>query len=98
MTTSNRPEPDRAFEVVLARSGTRMLIPAGQSILDTLLDAGISVPYSCHEGICGTCETRVLDGVPEHRDSVLFGEDAKCTDRMMVCVSRCAGDHLTLDL
>ena len=86
------------FDVLLHRSGMTLRVPAGKSILDVLVDAGIAVPHSCCDGVCGTCETRVLEGVPQHRDSVLFGDEAQSTDRMMVCVSRCAGPRLTLDL
>ena len=89
---------DAPFEVKLARSGLRLAVPAGTSLLDVLLEAGVAVPHSCCDGVCGTCETRVLDGVPDHRDSVFFGEEKRATDRMIVCVSRCIGPSLTLDL
>ncbi|MBI5276143.1 MAG: oxidoreductase [Burkholderiales bacterium] len=89
---------DDALEVKLARSAMTLPVPAGKSILDVLVEAGVSVQHSCCDGVCGTCETRVLEGVPDHRDSVLCGEDAKCTDRMMVCVSRARTPSLTLDL
>lgn len=86
------------FMVKLANSGVTLTVPPQKSILDVLIEAGIAVQHSCCDGVCGTCETRVLEGVPDHRDSVLFGEDANATDRMMVCVSRCSGTSLTLDL
>jgi len=86
------------FMVKLANSGVTLTVPPKKSILDVLIEAGIAVQYSCCDGVCGTCETRVLDGVPAHRDSVLLGDDANATDRIMVCVSRCYGDSLTLDL
>ncbi|MDB5874439.1 MAG: hypothetical protein JWQ07_3881 [Ramlibacter sp.] len=89
---------DRAFTLTLARSGNTLTVPPGKSILDVLIEAGIDVQHSCCDGVCGTCETRVLEGSPEHRDSVLLGEKANATDRMMICVSRCAGAALTLDL
>lgn len=89
---------DGEFEIKLARSGLRLKVPSTKSILDVLVEAGIAVQHSCCDGVCGTCETRVLEGVPEHRDSVLFGEDAQSTDRMMVCVSRARGSSITLDL
>lgn len=91
-------DADGAFEVRLARTGKTLTIPAGRSILDVLIDARVDVQHSCCDGVCGTCETRVLEGIPDHRDSVLFGEDAKRTDRMMVCISRSRGPSLTLDL
>jgi vanillate O-demethylase ferredoxin subunit len=87
-----------SFELKLAHSGVTLAVPPEKSILDVLVEAGIAVQYSCCDGVCGTCETRVLEGIPDHRDSVLLGEDANATDRIMVCVSRCAGKSLTLDL
>lgn len=90
--------PERAFQVHLQRSGRRLEVPAGQSVLDVLLAAGVEVPHSCCDGVCGTCETRVLSGRPDHRDAVLLGADAQARDRMMVCVSRCHDEVLTLDL
>lgn len=95
---STLPGAEGAFEIKLARTGTSLTVPADKSALDVLIEAGVSVPHSCCDGVCGTCETRVLEGQPDHRDSVLFGDDAKCTDRMMVCVSRSVGPRLTLDL
>jgi ferredoxin-NADP reductase len=98
---STGPAPDvtdTSFEVTLARSGVTLEVPADQSILDVIEDAGISVLASCCEGICGTCETVVLDGIPDHRDSVLSDEEHAANDVMMICVSRCAGDRLTLDV
>jgi ferredoxin-NADP reductase len=92
------PGGDGAFQITLARAGLKLDVPAGKSILDVLIEAGVNVQHSCCDGVCGTCETRVLHGIPEHRDSVLFGDDAKTTERMMVCVSRSAGPQLVLDL
>jgi ferredoxin-NADP reductase len=88
----------QTFEVRLARSGRSFHVPPDKTILDVLLDGGISVDYGCGGGICGACEVRVLDGVPSHQDSIFIGPDAGVTDRMMICVSRCAGAALTLDL
>ncbi|MDO8383596.1 MAG: PDR/VanB family oxidoreductase [Microbacterium sp.] len=85
---------EEAFDVYFARSDVRVRIEPGQSILEVGESAGADVFGSCLEGICGTCETRVIDGVPAHRDSVLNGED---TGTMMVCVSRAACSLLTLD-
>jgi len=82
------------FEVVVVAVPNRVHVPLARAAIE----AGIAVQYSCCDGVCGTCETRVLEGVPDHRDSVLLGEDANATDRMMVCVSRCTGAALTLDL
>lgn len=89
---------ERPFGITLARGGMTLHVPAGKSILDVLIEAGVPVQHSCCDGVCGTCETRVIDGMPEHRDAVLLGEAANTADRMMVCVSRSVGPHLTLDL
>jgi ferredoxin len=61
-------------------------------------DAGLTVLSSCQEGTCGTCETGVLEGVPDHRDSVLTDEEQAACDLMMICVSRSRGPRLVLDL
>ena len=72
--------------------------PPDRSILDVIEDAGIGVLGSCQEGTCGTCEHIVLDGDPDHRDSVLSASERAANDAMMVCVSRCRSDRLILDL
>ncbi|MFI7341575.1 PDR/VanB family oxidoreductase [Streptomyces sp. NPDC050085] len=89
---------DRAFEVELARSGRTLTVAPDRSILATLRDAGVEVLYSCTEGTCGTCETDVLAGEVDHRDSVLTEQERSCHDTLMVCVSRARGERLTLDL
>jgi ferredoxin-NADP reductase len=89
---------DTAFELELARSGLTIQVPADRSIFDAVQDAGISVLGSCHEGICGTCEQVVLEGDVDHRDSVLSAEEKASNESMMICVSRCRSDRLTLDL
>jgi ferredoxin-NADP reductase len=91
-------EGERSFELVLTRSGLTLTVPPDKSIFDTVQDAGVSVLGSCHEGICGTCEQVVLDGVVDHRDSVLNEEEREANESMMICVSRCHSDRLTLDL
>jgi ferredoxin-NADP reductase len=99
---SPRTDPDAgphtAFEVELARSGRTITVPGDKSILDAVEEAGITVLSSCQEGTCGTCETPVLDGVPDHRDSLLTKEEQAANDTMMICVSRCRGSKLVLDL
>ncbi|MEV6117023.1 PDR/VanB family oxidoreductase [Streptomyces sp. NPDC052109] len=86
------------FEVVLARSGRAVTVPPDVSVLDAVRAAGVEVLYSCTEGTCGTCETDVLAGAPDHRDSVLTEEERSAGDTMMICVSRCRGARLVLDL
>lgn len=89
---------DEEFEVVLARSGRTVTVPPAVSVLDAVRAAGVEVLYSCTEGTCGTCETDVLEGAPDHRDSVLAEEERSAGDTMMICVSRCRGARLVLDL
>ncbi|HEX5117518.1 MAG TPA: PDR/VanB family oxidoreductase [Pseudonocardiaceae bacterium] len=88
----------RPIEVELARSGRTVLVPAGCSVLAAVEAAGVAVLSSCREGTCGTCETDVLDGVPDHRDSLLTDAERAAGDTMLICVSRAAGDRLVLDL
>lgn len=86
-----------SFEVELARSGRTLTVPADRSIVDTLEDAGIDVEVSCLEGMCGTCETTVLEGEPDHRDSILTEDEKAQNDTMFVCVSRSRSGRLKLD-
>jgi ferredoxin-NADP reductase len=91
---------DTAFDVELARSGVVLTVPPDRSILHTVQQAGITVLYSCTQGTCGTCETDVLSGEADHRDTVLTDEERAAGETMMICVSRCRtpGGRLTLDL
>jgi ferredoxin-NADP reductase len=89
---------NQAFELVLARSGLAIQVPADRSVFDAVQDAGVSVLGSCHEGICGTCEQVVLEGEVDHRDSVLSPDEQASHEAMMICVSRCRSGRLTLDL
>jgi len=93
-------EPARAeaFEIVLARSGRTLTVSPESSILDVVEEAGISVLSSCAEGTCGTCETPVLAGEPDHRDSVLDEAARAANDCMLICVSRACSSRLVLDL
>lgn len=86
------------FTVVLARSKTTLAVAPGKSILATLIENGFDVPHSCQEGICGTCETRVLEGVPDHRDLVLSEEARQANQTMMICCSGSQSEKLVLDL
>jgi ferredoxin len=87
----------KPFELVLARSGSRLAVDAGESALEALENAGLPVPSSCRSGICGTCAVKVTGGEPEHRDSVL-SEDERAAGRFCTCVSRAGGPALTVDL
>ncbi|MFF8781991.1 PDR/VanB family oxidoreductase [Streptomyces sp. NPDC015140] len=90
--------PDPGFEVVLARSGRTVVVEPDVSVLDAVRGAGVEVLFSCTEGTCGTCETEVVAGEPEHRDSVLTEEERAAGETMLICVSRCRGRRLVLDL
>lgn len=92
------PEGEAPFEVVCQRSGVTVTVPPGTSILEALDSHGVSVLSSCQEGVCGTCETRVLAGVPDHRDSLLTEDERQANDYMMICVSRAKSPRLVLDL
>lgn len=89
---------DAAFDVICARSNLRVAVAPGQSILAALEAQGIAPLCSCREGICGTCETAILEGEPDHRDAVLTPEERAEGRTMMICVSRARGRELTLDL
>jgi len=86
------------FDVVLNKSGRTLHVPPDKSILHTIADAGLYAPSSCEEGICGSCITTVLEGLPEHRDSVLSDEEREMGEEMLICVSRSQSDRLVLDL
>lgn len=90
--------PAASIEVVCERSGLTLQVPPDRSILEVAQKAGIQALSSCQEGVCGTCETAVIEGVPDHRDSLLSQEEQDAGDFMMICVSRCKGDRLVLDL
>lgn len=94
-----RPEQESsAFEVLLAHSGQRVTVGASETLLDALARAGIVLPRSCTEGICGTCEVGVLDGEVDHRDFLLTPQERARNTVMMACVSRARTPRLTLDL
>jgi tetrachlorobenzoquinone reductase len=86
------------FNVRLAASSRDVFVPAGQTILEALRDAGLDVPSSCEQGICGTCETRVISGRPDHRDSLLSDDEKRSNKTMMICCSGSLGGELVLDL
>ena len=91
-------EDDSSFTVVFQRSGIESVVPADKSVFAVARENGVSVLGSCLEGICGTCETEVLEGDIDHRDSVLDDDEKEANEVMMVCVSRCRGPRLVLDL
>jgi vanillate O-demethylase ferredoxin subunit len=88
---------DTAIEVTLAKSGTSHTVPAGESILEVLLDAKVEADFDCKMGICGLCATKVLAGEPDHRDHTLSA-DEQAEGQMCICISRAKTPELTLDL
>ena len=89
---------EQPVELVCQRSGRTVTAAPDCSLLEALQNAGIDVPSSCRDGICGTCETRVLEGEPDHRDSLLSASEQASGTTMMVCVSRARSPRLVLDL
>ena len=89
---------DHEFTVVLNSSGHEYQVPVDTSIAEVLQKAGETLVTSCAEGVCGTCETKVISGAIVHRDSLLSDEEKDEGVYMMPCVSRCRGDRLVLDL
>ncbi len=86
------------FEVVLKRTGKTLRVAEGQTIIAAMEEAGITPMTSCEQGVCGTCLTTVLEGVPDHRDQYLNASEKALGTLIMPCVSRCKGARLVLDL
>ncbi|MCD2192009.1 PDR/VanB family oxidoreductase [Actinomycetospora endophytica] len=92
------PVRDEPFTVELARTGTTVVVGPRLSVLEAARQAGATTLSSCERGTCGTCETTVLDGLPDHRDSILADHERAAGDCMFPCVSRSCTDRLVLDL
>lgn len=86
------------FDVICARSSISVTVMPGTGILESLESAGLSPDFSCGDGICGTCETTVLAGVPDHRDSILSESEKEANGSMMICVGRSLSRRLVLDI
>ena len=93
-----RTAGDEGFHVKLASCGRLVAVPKNKSVTDALREAGVEVPTSCDQGVCGTCLTRILDGVPEHRDLYLSPDEQAANDRFTPCCSRSRSSVLVLDL
>jgi ferredoxin-NADP reductase len=89
---------DKEFEVTLARSGQTLTVAANERLIDVVRKVVPSVPFSCEEGYCGSCETGVLEGEPEHFDKVLSPEERAANECMMICVGRAKSSRLVLDI
>nr|WP_157126302.1 PDR/VanB family oxidoreductase [Nocardia mikamii] len=87
----------KPLRVELARTGEVLDIPADRTVLDEVLRVRPDIAYSCRQGFCRTCKVRVLDGQPDHRDTVLTPAE-RAEGELLICVSRCAGERLVLDL
>lgn len=92
------PATGGAYKLELARSGKVIEVGPGQTALEMLRENGINVPFSCEQGICGACETRVVSGIPDHRDMILSPEEQATNKTMMICCSGSKSDVLVLDL
>lgn len=90
--------PQGAFEICIASSGKRHVVAAGETVVEALAREGITVPVSCGQGVCGTCLTGVLSGVPDHRDMFLTAEEQSRNNQFAPCCSRAHSTSLTLDL
>jgi ferredoxin-NADP reductase len=86
------------FQVVCQRSGVTVEVSEGTTVLEALEDADIPIMSSCLEGICGTCEATVLEGTPDHRDSMLTEAERTTGNKLLTCVSRSCSEKLVLDL
>jgi vanillate O-demethylase ferredoxin subunit len=95
---ANGAPANTAFQIKLARSGRLLDVPADKSVVQVLHAAGINVPVACEEGVCGTCETKILAGTPDHRDQVLSPKEQAAGDRFTPCCSRSLTPLLELDL
>ncbi|MFB4316284.1 cytochrome P450 [Actinomadura sp. 21ATH] len=92
------PALNTAFDVHLARTGRTLRVPADRRLIEVVREALPGLSYDCEKGYCGACETRVLAGEPEHRDSLLTEEERAAGRTMMICVGRCSSSRLVLDL
>jgi vanillate O-demethylase ferredoxin subunit len=95
---ANAARSGSQFEVMVASTRRTYLVPEGLSVTQVLNREGLRIPVSCEQGVCGTCLTRVLDGVPDHRDLYLSGEERQRNDAFLPCCSRARSEVLVLDL
>jgi vanillate O-demethylase ferredoxin subunit len=91
-------EGAEGFEVVLSRRSMRITVGAQETILNALQRCGVYVASACQEGVCGTCETRVLEGIPRHLDQILSERERAANKSMMICCSRSLSPVLVLDV
>lgn len=96
--TVEKSDSDASFEVKLASSGRIVMVPKDKTVTQALAEAGVEIMMSCEQGVCGTCLTRVLEGVPDHKDSYLTPEEQAANDQFLPCCSRAKTPQLVLDL
>ena len=89
---------DESFEVQIASSGRIVVVPKDKTVVQALAEAGIEILTSCEQGVCGTCITRVLEGVPDHKDLYFTPEEHAANDQFTPCCSRAKSARLVLDL
>jgi cytochrome P450/ferredoxin-NADP reductase len=92
------PRDGQPFTVVAERRGIAFEVPAGTTILEALVKNGIDAEASCQSGVCGTCLTTVLEGIPDHRDMVQTADEKACNNKIAICCSRSRSRRLVLDL
>ena len=97
-TAASSPALEGGFVVELARSKMEFSIPNGKTILEVIMAAGVQVPHSCESGVCGSCETRIIEGQADHRDSILDERERSEGQTMMICCSGSKSTRLVLDL
>ena len=93
-----RSDSDAGFEIQLASSGRVVMVPRDQTVVQALAAAGVDIMVSCEQGVCGTCLTRVLEGMPDHKDSYLTPQEQAANDQFTPCCSRSKSPRLVLDL
>jgi vanillate O-demethylase ferredoxin subunit len=93
-----KSEADGAFEVKLASSGRIITVAKDQTVTQALSAAGVEIQTACEQGVCGTCLTRVLEGVPDHKDQYLTPEEQASNDQFLPCCSRAKTACLVLDI
>ncbi|MDB5937667.1 MAG: ferredoxin, partial [Polaromonas sp.] len=89
---------DASFEVQIASSGQIVVVPRDKTVVQALAEAGVEVQMSCEQGVCGTCLTRVIEGIPDHKDLYLTPEEQAANDQFTPCCSRSRSPRLVLDL
>jgi len=97
-SAGDAPALDGGFTLYLARADRRIPVEPGKTILDALLDADVAVSYACSNGICGSCMTRVLSGIPDHRDDFLSEDEKRAGTSMLICCSGSKTPELVLDI